>query len=111
MASGPPGFRVRELLALSRAGYVDFLGAGMWVEVADGRFRAGSATLAGAPPVTAGVLVDARLPDPSAARTTDPLLAGLLRRRRGDRGGARRRRRQRAAQHRADPGPARPTAR
>ena len=78
VASGPPGFRVRELLALSRAGYIDFLGAGMWVEVADGRFRAGSATLAGAPPVTADVLVDARLPDPSAARTTDPLLAGLL---------------------------------
>ncbi len=35
VASGPPGFRVRELLALSRAGYVDFLGAGMWVEVAE----------------------------------------------------------------------------
>ena len=40
---------MRELLALSRAGFVDFLGAGMWVEVADGQFRAGSATLAGAP--------------------------------------------------------------
>ena len=78
VASGPPGFRVRELLALSRAGFVDFLGAGMWVEVADGHFRAGAATLAGAPPVTAGVLVDARLPDPSAARTTDGLLADLL---------------------------------
>ncbi len=36
VASGPPGFRVRELLALSRAGYVDFLGAGMWVDVVDG---------------------------------------------------------------------------
>ena len=34
-ASGPPGFRVRQLLALSRAGFVDFLGPGMWVEVAD----------------------------------------------------------------------------
>jgi hypothetical protein len=79
VASGPPGFRVRELLALSRAGFVDFLGAGMWVDVADGGFRAGSATLDGAPPVTAQVLVDARLPDPSAARTGDPLLAALLR--------------------------------
>ena len=78
VASGPPGFRVRELLALSRAGHLDFLGAGMWVEVAGGRFRAGSTTLAGAPPVTAGALVDARLPDPSAARSTDRLLAGLL---------------------------------
>jgi hypothetical protein len=79
VASGPPGFRVRELLALSRAGHIDFLGAGMWVEVADGGFRAGSATLHGAPPVTATVLVDARLPDPSVSRSTDPLLAGLLR--------------------------------
>ena len=29
VASGPPGFRVRELLALARAGYVRFLGPGM----------------------------------------------------------------------------------
>jgi hypothetical protein len=79
VASGPPGFRVRELLALSRAGFVEFLGAGMWVDVAHGAFRAGSATLEGAAPVTATALVDARLPDPSAARTTDPLLASLLR--------------------------------
>ena len=79
VASGPPGFRVRQLLTLSRAGFVDFLGAGMWVDVADGRFRAGSVTLDGVPPVTADVLVDARLPDPSASRTLDPLLAGLVR--------------------------------
>jgi hypothetical protein len=78
VASGPPGFRVRELLALSRAGYVDFIGAGMWVDVVDGAFRAGSATVTDGPPVTAQVLVDARLPHPSAARTTDPLLAALL---------------------------------
>ena len=77
-ASGPPGFRVRQLLALSRAGLVDFLGAGMWVDVDRDGFRAGSATLAGADPVRARVLVDARLPDPSVSRTTDPLLAGLL---------------------------------
>ncbi|WP_342793374.1 FAD/NAD(P)-binding protein [Pseudonocardia hierapolitana] len=82
VASGPPGFRVRELLALSRAGYVAFLGAGMWVDVAvddsGGVFRAGSASVPGAPPVTARVLVDARLPDPSVARTTDPLIAALF---------------------------------
>jgi FAD-NAD(P)-binding protein len=78
VASGPPGFRVRELLALSRAGYVDFLGEGMWVDVADGAFRAGSASLPDAPPVTARVLVDARLPDPSVVRTRDPLIAALL---------------------------------
>jgi hypothetical protein len=82
VASGPPGFRVRELLALSRAGYVAFLGAGMWVDVAvddlGGVFRAGSASVPDTPPVTARVLVDARLPDPSVARTTDPLLAALF---------------------------------
>ncbi|WP_214401538.1 FAD/NAD(P)-binding protein [Pseudonocardia lacus] len=78
-ASGPPGFRVRQLLALSHAGYVDFLGAGMLVDVAEDGFRAGSASLPGAEPVRSTILVDARLPDPSAARTTDPLLAGLVR--------------------------------
>lgn len=77
-ASGPPGFRVRELLALSDAGYLQFLGAGMWVDVDAGTFRAGSATLAGAEPVRTTALVDARLPDTSLSRTTDPLLAGLL---------------------------------
>jgi hypothetical protein len=79
VASGPPGFRVRQLLALSRAGFVEFLGPGMWVEVDDEGFRAGSAALAGAPPVTSTILIDARLPDSSAERTSDPLLASLVR--------------------------------
>jgi hypothetical protein len=78
-ASGPPGFRVRQLLALSEAGYVQFLGAGMWVDVDADGFRAGSETLAGAEPIRTSVLVDARLPDASASRTRDPLLAGLMR--------------------------------
>jgi FAD-NAD(P)-binding len=81
VASGPPGFRVRELLALSRAGYVRFLGGGMWTEVdeAAGHFRAGGAAVPGEL-VSAEVMVDARLQEPSASRTVDPLLAGLLRR-------------------------------
>jgi hypothetical protein len=79
VASGPPGFRVRQLLALSRAGFVRFLGPGMWTDVDGGCFRAGGAAVPGES-VTATVLVDARLPEPSAARTTDPLLADLLRR-------------------------------
>ena len=78
VASGPPGFRVRQLLALSRAGFVDFLGPGMWVDVAADGFRAGSAALSGAAPVLAPVLVEARLPDSSITRTTDPLLSALL---------------------------------
>jgi hypothetical protein len=80
VASGPPGFRVRQLLALSEAGYVRFLGPGMWTEVdTDGPcFRAGGTAVPGEA-VTATVMVDARLQEPSVSRTTDPLLAGLLR--------------------------------
>ncbi|GAA1848402.1 FAD/NAD(P)-binding protein [Pseudonocardia ailaonensis] len=77
VASGPPGFRVRQLLALSEAGYVQFLGPGMWVDLDGSVFRAGSTALAGAPPVESTILVDARLPDPSLDRTADPLLASL----------------------------------
>ncbi|MBP2366702.1 FAD/NAD(P)-binding protein [Pseudonocardia parietis] len=80
VASGPPGFRVRELLALSRDGYLKFLGAGMDVTLDAEGFHATSTTLAGADPVTTRALVDARLPDPSVSRTADPLLAGLLER-------------------------------
>jgi hypothetical protein len=78
VASGPPGFRVRQLLALSRAGFVRFLGAGMWTDVDGECFRAGGAAVPGES-VTATVMVDARLQEPSATRTTDPLLGGLLR--------------------------------
>ena len=82
VASGPPGFRVREMLALSRAGFVKFMGAGMQVGIDDasGVFSATSTTLDGAAPVTSTVLVDARLPDPSLSRTVDPLLGGLYER-------------------------------
>lgn len=77
VASGPPGFRVRQLLALSRAGFVRLLGEGMQVEIADGVFRATSDAFPGV--VTSTVLVDARLPDPSVSRSTDPLVASLHR--------------------------------
>jgi hypothetical protein len=78
VASGPPGFRVRQILALSEAGFVRFLGPGMWVDLDDEGFRAGSATLPAAEPVRSTILVDARLADPSLDRTADPLLAGLV---------------------------------
>jgi hypothetical protein len=53
----------------------------MWTEVdgAERCFRAGGSAVPGAS-VSATVMVDARLQEPSVARTTDPLLAGLLRR-------------------------------
>ncbi|MFJ9033871.1 FAD/NAD(P)-binding protein [Streptomyces sp. NPDC102274] len=78
IASGPPGPRLRQLLALSRAGVVRFLGADMSVET-DGRrgiFRAGSAVVPGEY-VEARALVEARLPDPSPERTRSPLLRAL----------------------------------
>lgn len=76
LASGPPGPRLRQLLALSRAGVVRFLGAGMTVEASGGVFRASGATVPGAS-VTARALVEARLPRPTLARTRDPLLRAL----------------------------------
>jgi len=83
VASGPPGFRVRQILALADAGLVRFLGPGMWV-TPDSSGSSGGAVLragsAATPEVVAStILIDARLPDPSAARSTDPLLAALVR--------------------------------
>lgn len=78
LASGPPGPRLRQLLALSRAGIVRFVGADMTVTAdADrGAFVASSASAPGAV-VATGALVEARLPDPSVARSRDPLLRAL----------------------------------
>lgn len=78
IASGPPGPRLRQLLALSRAGIVRFLGADMSVEADERRgiFRAGSAVVPGEY-VEARALAEARLPDPSPERTRSPLLRAL----------------------------------
>lgn len=78
LASGPPGPRLRQLDALSRAGIVRFLGAGITVEADEERgvFRAGSATVPGAS-VEARALVEARLPDPTLELTGSPLLRAL----------------------------------
>ncbi|MFF4898748.1 FAD/NAD(P)-binding protein [Streptomyces sp. NPDC001068] len=76
LASGPPGPRLRQLLALSRAGVVRFVGAGMTVTARDGVFRASSATVPGYS-VAARALVEARLPEPALGRTRDALLREL----------------------------------
>ncbi|MGI5453588.1 FAD/NAD(P)-binding protein [Streptomyces sp. CA-249302] len=76
LASGPPGPRLRQLLALSRAGIVKFLGADMAVTAEDGVFRASSVTVPGAF-VEARALVEARLPEPTVGRARDPLLREL----------------------------------
>ncbi|MGW8983927.1 FAD/NAD(P)-binding protein [Streptomyces parvus] len=78
LASGPPGPRLQQLLALSRAGVVRFLGADLTVESDEeqGLFRARSATVPGAY-TEARALVEARLPDPSLRHTASPLLRAL----------------------------------
>lgn len=78
LASGPPGPRLRRLLALSDAGLVRFLGADMTVETDEERgvFRASSTSLPGQW-TEARALVEARLPEPTLEHTGSPLLRGL----------------------------------
>ncbi|MDI5967788.1 FAD/NAD(P)-binding protein [Streptomyces sp. SL13] len=78
LASGPPGFRLRQLQALSRAGVVRFLGADLRVAADEGGgvFVASSATVPGHS-VRATALIEAYLPRASLERTADPLLRGL----------------------------------
>ncbi|MEU0843486.1 FAD/NAD(P)-binding protein [Streptomyces sp. NPDC005962] len=80
LASGPPGPRLEQLLALSRAGVVRFLGAGMTVETDPRRrvFRARSTSVPGSG-VETRALVEARLPEPTVDRSRDPLLRALHR--------------------------------
>lgn len=77
VASGPPAQRLHELLALSRAGVVEFLGADTWVRSDPGGFFA-----AGSPSVDhevhARALVDARLPAATISASDNPLLRSLL---------------------------------
>ncbi|MET7453580.1 FAD/NAD(P)-binding protein [Streptomyces sp. NPDC005574] len=76
LASGPPGPRLRQMLALSRAGVLGFLGADMTVTAEDGEFRASSPTVPGHA-VRARALVEARLPSPTVERARDTLLREL----------------------------------
>ncbi|MFD7861280.1 FAD/NAD(P)-binding protein [Streptomyces sp. NPDC059783] len=78
LASGPPGPRLRQLLALSEAGIVRFLGAGTTVETDEekGLFRALGTTVPGER-TEARALVEARLPDPSTRHTRSALLRAL----------------------------------
>ncbi|WP_416975360.1 FAD/NAD(P)-binding protein [Streptomyces sp. 4F14] len=76
LASGPPGPRLRQMLALSRAGVLRFVGGEMEVRAEGGVFRASSPNVPGAV-VEARALVEARLPEASVRRALDPLLRGL----------------------------------
>jgi uncharacterized NAD(P)/FAD-binding protein YdhS len=78
LASGPPAPRLAELLALSEAGVVRFLGADARFELDEtaGVFRARSASVGGE--VNARAMVEARLPSPAVSATPDPLITSLV---------------------------------
>lgn len=77
-ASGPPMFRVAQLLALIRADVVRLLGprARITADERRGVFAAASDRVPG-PPVTATAFLEAHLPLNDIRRATDPLLAAL----------------------------------
>ena len=79
-ASGPPGPRLDQMVALSRAGVLRFLGPDMWVERDDDRgvFRAGGRSISDV--IEARTLIEARLPSISISRTRSPLLSTLRQR-------------------------------
>lgn len=78
LASGPPGFRLRELTALAEAGLLHFLGADLRVEPDErtGSYLASSPTVPGHT-VHATALVDSFLPKHNLARTGSALLREL----------------------------------
>ncbi|HKU29288.1 MAG TPA: FAD/NAD(P)-binding protein [Arthrobacter sp.] len=75
--SGPPPHRLREMLALHRAGLLQFLGPGMWIrpDEASGRFVAGS--FQSPVVVDAAAYIEARLPSPSVSGSANPALTDL----------------------------------
>ncbi|PYC79500.1 adenylate cyclase [Streptomyces tateyamensis] len=80
LASGPPGFRLRQLLALAEAGVVRFLGADLRVtaDEATGSFLATSPSVPGHQ-VRTSALIEAYLPRHATARTDSPVLRALHR--------------------------------
>jgi len=86
-ASGPPPQRLREIVALARAGVVRFLGPDVQVEIRPAEGKRGSkqpaAFVASSPAspatVAATTLVEARVPRTSVSGTADDLLAALFR--------------------------------
>jgi len=75
--SGPPPHRLRQIQALHRAGLLRFLGPGLKVSTdeATGDFVATSAQVDGE--VRAATFIEARLPEPTVARSANPVLANL----------------------------------
>lgn len=78
VASGPPGHRIAELIALSEAGVVEFAGADISVEADEGRgrFVVSSPSVDG--DVAVDALIDAWLPPAHADRTDNSALHDLV---------------------------------
>lgn len=75
--SGPPPHRLRQLLALHRAGLLEFLGPQLSVTAKEssGLFHATAAH--GASSISASAFIEARLPAPTVANSANPILARL----------------------------------
>ncbi|WP_171058201.1 FAD/NAD(P)-binding protein [Modestobacter altitudinis] len=78
LASGPPAPRLAELLALSEAGVVRFLGADTRFDLDEvtGVFTARSSSVDSV--VSARTMVEARLPAPAVSATPDRLVSSLV---------------------------------
>ncbi|MFE4974500.1 FAD/NAD(P)-binding protein [Kitasatospora sp. NPDC056651] len=79
LSSGPPVFRVQQVLALLRAGVLEVVGpdARFTADAATGRFTAWSPRVAGAPTPLDG-LIDARIPAPDVRGDSSPLIRDLV---------------------------------
>ncbi|MCC2031565.1 FAD/NAD(P)-binding protein [Microbacterium allomyrinae] len=78
VGSGPPAFRSAQLLALTEAGIVHFIGpsASLEVDLRSGEFVSASANVEGSE-VRAHALIDAWMHMHDVARSADPVIRGL----------------------------------
>lgn len=79
LSVGPPVVRIDQLRAVIRVGVITLTGPGTQIVLDTGTpaFVASSKLVPG-PPVSARVLIEARLPEPDLRRTEDPLMRHLL---------------------------------
>lgn len=75
--SGPPPHRLRQILAIHRAGLLDFLGPALTVATQEstGHFVASSGQ--GTTELRATAFIEARLPAPTVVRSANPVLVNL----------------------------------
>ncbi|MDQ0674742.1 putative NAD(P)/FAD-binding protein YdhS [Pseudarthrobacter siccitolerans] len=75
--SGPPPHRLRQMLALHRAGLLQFLGPDLEVTTDESTGLFHGSSLQSGTSVAAKALIEARLPSPTVARSLNPLLESL----------------------------------